>query len=98
MTTLYRKEGRRYVVMGHAERYDHADVMKAGTWRVSYCYADGSLRYSYDVKPDTASFVAACELAGEAMERGRAQNMAPSLRRGDGARHSRRGYGAPVAT
>jgi hypothetical protein len=69
MTTLYRKEGRRYVVMGHAERYDHADVMKAGTWRVSYCYADGALRYSYDVKPDTASFVAACELAGEAMER-----------------------------
>jgi len=37
--------------------------------RVSYCYADGALRYSYDVKPDTASFVAACELAGEAMER-----------------------------
>jgi hypothetical protein len=66
--TLYRKEGRRYVVLGHAERYDYGDVMKPGTWRLSYCYADGGRRYTYAVKPDTASFVAACELAGEAME------------------------------
>lgn len=69
MTTLYRKEGRRYVVVGHAEKYDYGDVMKPGTWRMAYCYESGARRYNYDVKPDTASFVAACELAAEAMER-----------------------------
>ena len=68
MTSLYTKQGRRYIPYGTAEAYS-ADLMSAGTCRMTYCYTDGSTRYSYEVKPDTASFVAACELASEAMER-----------------------------
>lgn len=64
---LFVKVGRRYVPWGNAERYD-ADMLRAGTWRMTYCHADGSSRYSYDVRPDTASFLAACELAMHAME------------------------------
>lgn len=67
MTTLYLKAGRRYVVWGHAEQYDH-DLMRAGQWRMTYCARDGLQRYRYDVRPDTASFLAACELARDAME------------------------------
>lgn len=65
---LFTKRGRRYVPWGNAERHDH-DTMRAGTWRLTYCYGDGAYRYSYDVQPDTASFLAARELAAAAMER-----------------------------
>lgn len=67
MTTLYLKAGRRYAVWGDAEQYDH-DMMRAGQWRMTYCAQDGLHRYRYDVRPDTASFLAACELARDAME------------------------------
>jgi len=67
MTTLYTKQGRRYVVWGHAEHYDH-DMMRAGQWRLTYCPEDGMRRYRSDERPDTASFLAACELAQHAME------------------------------
>jgi len=67
MTVLYHKVGRKYVVYGRADAWD-ADVMRAGQWRMTYCYADGGRRYSYDVTPDTASFAAACELSAAAME------------------------------
>lgn len=67
MTTLYTKQGRRYVVWGHAEQYDQ-DLLRAGQWRMAYCPADGERRFRYDVLPDTASFIAACELAQHGME------------------------------
>ncbi len=63
--TLYVKDGRRYRVWGHTV-YDF-DCMKAGQWRMTYCPGDGSYHYRYDVRPDTASFMAAAELAREAM-------------------------------
>lgn len=65
--TLYTKQSRRYVPWGHAQRWD-ADIMKAGQWRLEHCPRDGSGRYSYEVRPDTAGFVAAAQLAQEAME------------------------------
>jgi hypothetical protein len=42
--------------------------MMVGTFRLTYAYADGCRRYAYNVKPDTAGFVAASELARKAME------------------------------
>lgn len=68
MTTLYTKQGRRYVAWGHADRYDH-DTMRAGEFRLTYCARDGERRYTYGVTPDTAGFVAAAEIARDAMER-----------------------------
>jgi hypothetical protein len=66
--TLYRKEGRRYVPVYNATSAYDKDLMKTGTWRMVYAYNDGGRRFEYDVKPDTASFVAACMLARHAME------------------------------
>jgi hypothetical protein len=63
----YRKVGRRYEPVAHSERWE-ADVMKPGTWRMTYCYSSSAKRFSYDVTPDTASFEAACVLAAQAME------------------------------
>jgi hypothetical protein len=65
--TVYIKRGRRYVPFSNWER-DYGDSMKVGTFRLTYAYADGSRRYAYDVRPDTAGFVAACEVARQAME------------------------------
>jgi hypothetical protein len=65
---LYKKVGRRYVPFSEWERLE-GDSMKVGTWRMTYAYSDGGRRFSYDVKPDTASFVAACQLAQIAMEK-----------------------------
>lgn len=78
---LFTKRGLRYVPYGHAARYD-TDVLRAGTWRLTYCHADGSSRYSYDVRPDTASFLAACELAAHAMECAIANAVVASPSRG----------------
>jgi hypothetical protein len=64
---VYVKRGRRYVPVSDWERHE-GDRMKCGTFRLTYCYADGLRRYAYDVTPDTASFMAACELARQAME------------------------------
>ncbi len=66
---LYEKVGRRYVPWGNAWAWQHdADIMKAGTFRLTFCAGEGSYRYTYDVAPDTAGFVAAAEVAREAME------------------------------
>lgn len=67
---LYRKVGRKYVPAFNAEsstRYGY-DMMKPGTFRLTYCYTDGGRRYNYDVTPDTASFVAAAEMFRYEME------------------------------
>ena len=67
---LYIKAGRRYVEWGDVQRYNaDEDMMRAGTWRMTFCPRNGEHRYRYDVTPDTASFVAAAELARDAMER-----------------------------
>ncbi|MGL4651558.1 MAG: hypothetical protein ACRC1H_19280 [Caldilineaceae bacterium] len=67
MTTLYVKEGRRYVPWGNAEPWG-SDTMRVGTFRLTYCVGGGERRYRYDVRPDTAGFVAAAELCQHAME------------------------------
>lgn len=68
---LYIKKGKRYHVWGnaltHGERFDH-DPMRVGTFRLTYCPEPGHQRYSYDVKPDHAAFLAAAEIARFAME------------------------------
>lgn len=67
MTTLYEKRGRKYVPVC-SEWDSDRDRMKVGQFRLTYCYADGGRRYEYEVRPDTASFVAAAMVAREAME------------------------------
>lgn len=69
MSTLYTKQGRRYTYWGDTEEWHHCDTMRAGQFRLTHCPSDGSRRYSYDVTPDTAAFLAACELAAVAMEK-----------------------------
>ena len=68
---LYIKKGKRYHVWGnaltHGERFDR-DPIKVGTVRLAYCPSPGHLRYSYDVQPDHAAFLAAAEIARFAME------------------------------
>jgi hypothetical protein len=64
---LYVKRGRRYVPFSSWER-ETGDEMMVGTFRLTYAYADGCRRYAYNVKPDTAGFVAASEIARRAME------------------------------
>ena len=65
--TLYRKVGRRYEPVSSYEVMS-GDSMPVGTFRLTYAYAAGSRRYCYDVRPDTAGFVAAALIAGKAME------------------------------
>jgi hypothetical protein len=65
--TVYIKRGRRYVPFSSWER-DIGDSMKVGTFRLTYAYSDGGRRYTYDVQPDTAGFVAAAQIARTAME------------------------------
>jgi len=68
---LYIKKGKRYHVWGnaltHGERFD-CDPMRVGTFRLTYCPEPSHQRYSYDVKPDHAAFLAAAEIARFAME------------------------------
>lgn len=67
MTTLYRKDGRRYVPVLDLD-LQTGDKLKLGEFRLTYAYRDGGRRYSYDVRPDTAGFLAAAEIARHAME------------------------------
>lgn len=65
---LYRKVGRRYVPALNVElRHIPSDVMKVGTFRLTYAYTDGGRRYAYDVTPATASWRAAAMVARDAM-------------------------------
>jgi hypothetical protein len=64
---LYEKRGRRYVPVVH-DWDDSTDRMRVGEFRLTYCYRDGARRYEYAVTPATAAWVAAAEIAREAME------------------------------
>ena len=66
--TLYKKIGRRYVPVCGLQIPNPETMQKAGTWRMSYQYADRGTRYAYDVTPDTASFAAAAMIATDAIE------------------------------
>jgi predicted outer membrane protein len=65
---LYKKIGKRYIPTFNVERSYDNDLMKPGTFRLTYCYTDCGRRYNYDVTPDTASFVAAAEMFRYEME------------------------------
>ncbi len=43
--------------------------MQVGDFRLTYAYAEGARCYRYDVKPDTASFLAVCTVAEKAMQK-----------------------------
>lgn len=64
---IYIKRGRRYIPCGNSQDWS-TDVLMAGQWRLEFCPHSGSHRYAYDVRPDTAGFVAAAQIAQEAME------------------------------
>lgn len=64
---IYIKRGRRYIPWGNSQAWE-TDVLAAGRWRLEFCPRNGSHRYAYDVRPDTAGFVAAAQIAQEAME------------------------------
>jgi len=64
--TLYIKKGRRYYPWGNQSFAN--DVMKVGTFRLTYCPENGHYRYTQNVTPDTATFLAAASVAQWAME------------------------------
>lgn len=64
--TLYKKVGRKYVP--YAIEWTDKDTLKTGQFRLHYAYTDGGGMYFYDVKPDTAGFVAAAMVAHKAIE------------------------------
>jgi hypothetical protein len=67
---LYTKKGRRYILWGNAlsdgDRLDR-NPMKAGSSRLTHCIADGHYRYTHDINPDHARFLAAADTAKDAM-------------------------------
>ena len=65
---LYKKVGRRYIPVSQTFGGYDSPTMKVGTFVLTYAYTDGGRSYSYDVTPDTASFVAAAKVAQQAME------------------------------
>ena len=68
-TTLYKKVGKKYIP--HTVKwYEDAteDRQAVGTFRLTYAYAAGGKRYSYNVTPATATTVAAMMVAKVAME------------------------------
>ena len=65
---VYRKVGRKYVpVSAYWHEQHDIDRLPAGSFRLTYAYADGGQRYEYQVTPDTAGFVAAALVAKHAM-------------------------------
>jgi len=83
ITTIYFKQGRRYVPYGNVSdwRYPDIDLMQAGEFRLIHCVSDGSTRYIYNVNPDHAAFLAAASIAQVAMEQaiGEAAKSKPEL-------------------
>jgi hypothetical protein len=67
---LYIKKGRRYIPWGNAlsdgDKLDR-NPMRAGSNRLTHCVANGHFRYTYDVNPDHAKFLAAADTAKDAM-------------------------------
>lgn len=65
---LYLKEGRRYIPTYSLAHWNFdGDLMPVGSFRLVHAYIDGGRRYSYEVTPDTAAWVAAATLAVHAM-------------------------------
>lgn len=64
---LYEKVGRRYVPKWDVWT-DPRDLMKPGTFRLTYSYHEGGRRYEYDVTPATSAWVAASMIARHAIE------------------------------
>jgi hypothetical protein len=64
---LYRKVGRKYVPARQTFD-DYAPMIPVGSFVLTYAYTEGGRSYTYDVKPDTAGFVAAAKIAQHAME------------------------------
>ena len=75
METLYKKVGRKYVP--HSIEWSSNDHLKVGQFRLHYAYEAGGGMYFYDVKPDTAGFVAAAMVAHKAMENAIAEASKP---------------------
>lgn len=68
MTTLYEKRGRRYHPWGdYVDRHWDLDRMQVGEARLTVCTEPGARRHTYDVTLDTAGFVAAAQVAAQAM-------------------------------
>lgn len=63
---LYKKVGRKYVPQNRIFDFEHA--MPVGSFMLIYANKDGSQQYEYEVKPDTASFVAAAVIAKDAFK------------------------------
>jgi hypothetical protein len=62
---LYKKVGRKYVPQNRIFDFEHA--MPVGSFMLVYASKDGSKQFEYEVKPDTASFVAAAMVAKGAL-------------------------------
>ena len=65
---LYKKVGRKYIPIRQTFGSYDLPTMKVGSFVLTYAYTDGGQSYTYDVTPDTASFVAASKVAQKAME------------------------------
>ena len=64
--TWFRKQGRKYIPVVEAEKYDY-ESMPAQGFTLTY-RKDGVTQWEYEVKPDNASFIAAAMVARVAME------------------------------
>ena len=64
--TWFRKVGRKYVPIVEAEKYDYV-TMPAEGFTLTH-RKGGATQWEYTVTPDTAGFVAAAMVAGQAME------------------------------
>ena len=75
---LYEKRGRRYFpAFDINDRPYESDLMRVGTFRLTYAYAGGARRYEYDVTPETAPLRAAMMKAKQAMEDAMQEAMKP---------------------
>lgn len=84
-TPLYTKHGRRYVLWGNLEgrNWSDGDLMAVGSFRLTHCVAPGHYRYTHDVTPDTAAFLAAAEVAQLEMEQAMAEAASSSPSNGN---------------
>ena len=65
--TMHGTRARYTLAYSHVNDHRLCDVMKAGEFRLVHAVGEGGYRYHYDVKPDTAAFIAAASIAEEAM-------------------------------
>jgi hypothetical protein len=65
---LYKKVGKKYIPVRQTFGAYALPTMKLGSFVLTYAYTDGGQSYTYEVTPDTASFIAASKVAQKAME------------------------------